>query len=220
MSPQWVTGNRWSGCLAGFSGLVGQLGLALTLLLIAQIARAQTIAPEKLQLCASCHGVDGRSAVPGTPHLAGLQTSYFVRQMEDFRKGRRKSPVMQAVMTGLDDKDFALLATHFREQKPPEPGKGDPAMLRKGKDIFMEGIVASAVPACSGCHKEDGTGTNRYPRLAGQQPQYLVEQMLNYKSGARDNDDRGLMRAVAQRMTEAEIRAVAEFIVTMKGDEE
>ncbi len=214
MSSHRVLDNRCSGCIASL------LGFVLVSLLGTQHVHAQATAPEKLQLCAGCHGVDGRSAIAGTPHLAGLQTSYFIRQMEDFRKGRRKSPVMQAIMAGLDDKDIALLATHFREQKPPEPGKGDPAMLRKGKDIFMEGIVASAVPACSGCHKEDGTGTNRYPRLAGQQPQYLVEQMLNYKSGARDNDDRGLMRAVAQRMTEAEIRAVAEFIVTMKGDEE
>ena len=200
--------------------LLVSLRSALLVLLLSPAAQAQMPAPEKLQLCASCHGVNGQSSAAETPHLAGLQTSYFIRQMEDFRKGRRKSAVMQAVMSGLDDKDVALLATYFREQKPPEPGKGHPSSLRQGKDIFMEGIVANAVPSCAGCHKDDGTGTNRYPRLAGQQPTYLVQQMLNYKSGARDNDDRGLMRAVAQRMTEAEIRAVAEFIVTMKGDEE
>jgi cytochrome c553 len=189
--------------------------------LVASPAAAQTLAAEKLQLCASCHGVNGTSATtPDTPFLAGLQTSYFVRQMADFKSGKRKSAVMQGIVSGIDEKDFLEYANYFREQKPPAPGKGDPKLIGQGKEIYFEGIVGSAVPACSSCHNEDGTGTNRYPRLAGQNPVYTIAQMLAYKNGARNNDDRGLMRAVAQRMTEAEIRAVSEFIVTMKGDGE
>lgn len=193
------------------------------MVIMALLSATQAVAqltPDRLALCASCHGTDGNSPIAEHPKLAKLQPSYFVRQMEDFKKGRRKSTVMQGIVAGIDEKDFQAFAAHFNQQNPPAPGKGDSRLLPQGKEIFYEGIVGSAVPACSGCHKDDGTGTNRYPRLAGQHPQYLVQQMLNYKSGARDNDDRGLMRAVAQRMNEAEIRAVAEYIVTMKGDEE
>lgn len=199
-------------------------GLSIAIFALAQAlpvpqASAQ-LTPDRIALCASCHGVDGNSPLAEHPKLAKLQPSYFVRQMEDFKKGRRKSTVMQGIIAGIDEKEFQAFAAHFYQQNPPTPGKGDPKRLAQGKEIFYEGIVGSAVPACSGCHKDDGTGTNRYPRLAGQHPQYLVQQLLNYKSGARDNDDRGLMRTVAQRMNEAEIRAVSEYIVTMKGDEE
>ena len=175
---------------------------------------------ERLALCASCHGPNGQSAIPENPHLAKLQQSYFARQMADFKSGKRKSPVMGGIVATIDDKEFAELAAFYFAQSPPTPAKGDAKLTAKGKEIFYEGIVANAVPACSGCHKDDGTGTNRYPRLAGQHPAYVVQQMLAYKTGARDNDDRGLMRTVAQRMNEDEIRAVAEFIVTRKGDEE
>ena len=175
---------------------------------------------ERLALCASCHGPNGQSAIPENPHLAKLQQSYFARQMVDFKSGKRKSPVMSGIVATIDEKEFAELAAYYFAQSPPAPAKGDAKLTAKGKEIFYEGIVANAVPACSGCHKDDGTGTNRYPRLAGQHPAYVVQQMLAYKTGARDNDDRGLMRTVAQRMNEDEIRAVAEFIVTMKGDEE
>lgn len=201
--------------LSAASGLVAVLALFSTAL------QAQTLAPEKLQLCASCHGANGAtSATPETPFLAGLQPTYFVRQMADFKSGKRKSTIMQGIVAGIDEKDFQEYANYFRAQKPVAPGKGDPKLTAQGKEIYFEGIVGNAVPACAGCHNEDGTGTNRYPRLAGQNPAYTIQQMLAYKNGQRDNDDRGLMRAVAQRMTEAEIRAVSEFIVTMKGDAE
>jgi cytochrome c553 len=203
----------------------GPIALATLLILCAATfplaTRAQTLAPEKLQLCASCHGATGvTSATPDTPFLAGLRPTYFARQMADFKSGKRKSAIMQGIVAGIDEKDFLEYAQYFSAQKPPSPGKGDPKLTSQGKEIYFEGVVGSAVPACSGCHNDDGTGTNRYPRLAGQNPVYLIQQMLAYKNGSRDNDDRGLMRAVAQRMTEAEIRAVSEFIVTMKGDAE
>ncbi len=194
------------------------------LLLISGVSAALFVqaAPseQRLALCASCHGPAGISQVAENPHLAGLQPRYFIQQLKDFKSGKRASPIMAPIMATIEESEFEALATYFREQKPPPPGKGNPALLAKGKEIFYEGIVASAVPACSGCHNDDGTGTNRYPRVAGQQTAYLIQQMLGYKTGSRDNDDRGVMRAVAQRMSEQEIKAVAEFIVTMKGDAE
>ncbi len=190
---------------------------ALTVASLAQAAPSE----ERLALCQSCHGPAGVSQVPENPHLAGLQPRYFIQQMKDFKSGKRASATMGPIMATVDESEFETLAAYFREQKPAPAGKpSNPALLGQGKEIYFEGVLATAVPACSGCHNDDGLGTNRYPRLAGQQITYLVAQMLGYKSGSRNNDDRGVMRAVAQRLTEQEIRAVAEFIVTMKGDAE
>lgn len=178
--------------------------------------------PERLQLCASCHGANGNSTTPENPKLAGLQARYASQQMKDFKSGKRVSAVMAGIMATIDDAEIELLATYFHEQKSvlaPAPAT-DAKRLAQGKEIYFEGIVGSAVPACSGCHTETGKGTNRYPRVAGQHAQYLIQQMLAYKSGERKNDDRELMRAVATRMTEPEIRAVSEFIQTLKGEDE
>ena len=178
---------------------------------------------ERLQLCASCHGVNGNSTTAENPKLAGLQARYASQQMKDFKSGKRASSVMAAIMAGIDDAEIELIATYFHEQKPdlaPPLKPADPKLVAQGKEIYFEGIVGSAVPACSSCHTDTGKGTNRYPRLAGQHNLYLVQQMLAYKTGARKNDDRELMRAVASRMTEPEIRAVSEFIQTLKGEDE
>jgi cytochrome c553 len=214
VSLLWARGNllRWAVLSLPVLALLGGS--------VTSLNAQGTPSAERLALCASCHGPQGVSAIPENPHLAKLQQSYFARQMADFKSGKRKSDVMKGIVGTIDEKEFAELAAFYFAQSPPAPGKGDAKLTAKGKEIFYEGIVANAVPACSGCHRDDGTGTNRYPRIAGQNPAYLVQQMLAYKSGARDNDDRGLMRTVAQRMNEEEIRAVAEFIVTMKGDEE
>jgi cytochrome c553 len=192
---------------------------------VAALVTAPTMAassPERLQLCASCHGANGNSTTPENPKLAGLQARYASQQMKDFKSGKRVSAVMAGIMATIDDAEIERLATYFHEQKPTfsAASTADPKRLAQGKEIYFEGIVGSAVPACAGCHTETGKGTNRYPRLAGQHAQYLVQQMLAYKSGARKNDDRELMRAVATRMTEPEIRAVSEFIQTLKGEDE
>lgn len=191
---------------------------------LALVSAPATAAPssERLQLCASCHGANGNSTTPENPKLAGLQARYASQQMKDFKSGKRVSAVMAGIMATIDDAEIELLATYFHEQKPvlaPAPAR-DAKRLAQGKEIYFEGIVGSAVPACSGCHTETGKGTNRYPRVAGQHAQYLIQQMLAYKSGERKNDDRELMRAVATRMTEPEIRAVSEFIQTLKGEDE
>lgn len=199
--------------------------LVLVTSLMAMAPLPATAAPsaERLQLCVSCHGVNGNSVIPENPKLAGLQARYASQQMKDFKSGKRASAVMSSIMTGIDDAEIELLATYFHEQKPvlaPPAKPLDPKLVAQGKEIYFEGIVGSAVPACSGCHTETGKGTNKYPRLAGQHGVYLVQQMLAYKSNARKNDDRELMRAVATRMTEPEIRAVSEFIQTLKGEDE
>lgn len=201
--------------------LVGATILLPGLLLVPIFAQAQAVPlAERLQLCSGCHNPDGNSVIPENPKLSGLDVEYFVRQMRDFKKGDRKSPVMDSIIPMVDEKEFEALAVFFQQQKPKPGGATDAKLAAQGKEIYDEGIVGSAVPACSGCHNEDGSGTEKYPRIAGQHSVYVIQQLLGYKSGERANDSKAVMRAVAKRMNEKEIRAVAEYVVTLKGAEQ
>lgn len=199
-------------------------GIALLLsgvLLTPLGVRAQAVPlAERLQLCAGCHSADGNSAIPENPNLSGLDPEYIVRQLQDFKSGARKSPVMSGIIPMVDAKEFDALAAFFSKQKTKAGGAVDARLAAQGKEIFDEGIVGSAVPACSGCHNDDGSGTEKYPRIAGQHSAYVVQQLTNFKSGERANDVKAVMRAVAKRMNDKEIRAVAEYVVTLKGEEE
>lgn len=200
--------------------LLAPIGAALLLSLgAASGARADEKGSlkEKLQLCAGCHNLDGNSVIPQNPRLAGLNEEYLERQMADFKSGARKSVVMAAIVSTLDDKSIDQLADYFSEQKPAKGPAADEKLAAQGKAIYDEGIVGNAVPACSGCHNDDGSGTDKYPRLAGQHPAYVVDQMLRFKSGERANDAKSVMRAVAKRMNESEIKAVSEYVATLTG---
>jgi len=169
-----------------------------------------------LQLCAACHGPGGNSVLPDNPKLAGMDTDYLMRQLADFKSGKRKSPIMGQIVSTLDNESLRPVAEYYSEQKP-EPGAAtDAALAAKGKLIFTDGIVASAVPDCGSCHGSDGGGDAKYPRLAGQHAAYAEKQLLAFKSGERNNDAKGVMAAVAQRMSEAEIRAVAQYLASLK----
>lgn len=195
--------------------------LASGLLLSPLVAHAQAVPlAERLQLCAGCHNPDGNSTIPENPNLSGLDVDYIVRQLQDFKSGSRKSPVMSSIIPMVDEKEFPALAEFFSKQKPKPGGMVDPKLAAQGKEIYDEGIVGSAVPACSGCHNDDGSGTDKYPRIAGQHSAYVIQQLLRFKSGERANDVKAVMRAVAKRMNEKEISAVAEYVVTLKEAQE
>ncbi len=188
------------------------------------VAEAPAPAPgsleERLLLCGGCHNPDGNSIIPENPRLAGLDVKYIARQLADFKAGKRENPTMSSIIPMVDEKEFPALAGYFSKQKRLTSTSDKPELVAKGKQIFEEGVLGTAVPACMGCHGEDGAGSEQYPRLNGQNPAYVVNQLTNFKSGARTNDAKGLMRAVAKRLNEAEINAVAEYVSTLKEAEE
>lgn len=196
---------------------------------------------ERLLLCGGCHNPDGNSVIPENPKLAGLNAKYLNRQLEDFKAGKRKNAIMDSIIPMVEESEFKALAKYFSEQKrlPTAPVAADPGaapaagasaaaaagvlseqakadLVAKGQQIYSEGVMATAVPACGGCHGEDGTGNDKFPYIGSQNSVYVVNQLANFKTGARDNDPKGVMRAVAKRMTDEEIAAVAEFIQTLK----
>lgn len=206
--------------------LLRRLAPAVAALVLWHGAAAEATASDKealkqaLQMCEACHGPNGNSVIPQNPRLAGQDEDYLERQLEDFKSGARPSAVMGPITAALDRKTIDKLAHHFSEQKPAKGAAGDAKLAAQGKAIYDEGIVGSAVPACSGCHNDDGSGTEKYPRLAGQHPAYVADQMQRFRSGERANDAKSVMRVVAKRMNDGEIKAVAEYVATLTGGAE
>ena len=167
-------------------------------------------------LCGGCHNPDGNSIVPEYPKIAGLDAAYIAKQIMDFKNYKRVSEIMGPMSGNIAAADIGVLAAYYSKQKRTPGIVTDRGLAAQGQLIYDEGIDSSAVPACSGCHEKDGSGSKKFPNLAGQHPAYLINQMKNFKNGVRNND--GRMRAVAKRLTEQEIAAVAEYITGLKGE--
>ncbi len=177
-------------------------------------ARAEAPNP----LCAGCHNEDGNSTTPEFPKIAGLDAAYITKQIIDFKKYKRVSEIMGPMAAQITDAEIPKIAAYYSAQKRTPGVAADPNLAAQGRQIFEEGILSTAVPACSGCHGEKGEGTDKFPRLAGQHAAYMLAQMINFKNVVRNNDSRGVMRAITLRMTEQEMKAAAEYISGLKGE--
>lgn len=183
------------------------------------VARAEKIAA---QVCAACHAADGNSPAAANPKIAGQFPEYLGKQLLDFKphggkKAARPSAVMNAMVAGISDADLKGLAAYYAGQKLKPAAAADKELASLGQKIWRGGIAASNVPACAGCHGPSGAGMPaQYPRLAGQFAEYLVAQLKAFRDGARANDPNAMMRGVAARMTEQEIRAVAEYAAGLR----
>lgn len=166
------------------------------------------------RVCIACHAPDGASPVPNTPRLAGLHATYLTKQLKDYRDGKRTSAMMMPYLEGLTDEDFLHVSAYFAELEPTLGVVTDPSLLALGRSVYVDGNPGRGLPACAGCHGDDGEGTRRFPRLAGQSADYVIEQMRLYAAGERTND-RGLMQTVADRITGEETLAVAQYIASL-----
>lgn len=196
---------------AALSGLVSLL--AVTSVNAADIAAGK----EKTALCMGCHGPDGNSVNVIWPRLAGQNAAYLLKQLQDFKAGKRIDPTMQGMVMTLSDEDMVNVAAYYAAQKPAE-AKFDETLLEKGQDIYRGGITETSVAACMGCHSPTGNGNApaAYPALKGQHPEYIAIQLQKFKDGSRANDAGKMMRNVANRMSEAEIKAVSAYAAALK----
>ncbi len=191
--------------------------IALALATVALPARAAGDAAAgqaKAITCAACHGVDGNSLNPEWPSLAGQHESYIVKQLQAFKSGARQNVLMSGQAMALSDQDMADLAAYFAGQKPAKKS-ADPALVDVGQRLYRGGNKDAGVPACLACHGPDGLGnlTAAWPLVAGQQANYTAAQLAAYRSGERKTDgDTQIMRNVAARLTDDEIKAVASYI--------
>lgn len=168
----------------------------------------------KVAVCSACHGADGNSIMPNWPKLAGQGERYLVKQMTDIRDGARVVPEMTGMLTNLSDQDLADIAAHFASQ-PMAGGVADAELVERGEAIYRGGNLKTGLPACTGCHSPTGQGNEPagYPRLAGQHAAYTAKQLTDFREGDRTNDgDIMVMRTVAERLSNKDIQAVAEYI--------
>jgi cytochrome c553 len=194
--------------------------MALTALVVfgaaagqAQAAGSATAGKAKSAVCAACHGVDGNSAAPNFPKLAGLSADYTAKQLADFKSGVRKDPTMAGMVAALTKKDMEDLGAYYASQKRnPGVASADKDTLERAKLLYRGGSPRMRIPACMGCHGPAGDGIPpRFPAVSGQHAAYSQKQLLDFKSGARTNDG-GVMGPIAFELSEPEIKAVSEYM--------
>jgi cytochrome c553 len=190
-------------CLPGLFLAIALLPAAAT-----DIARGEQIVHER---CFVCHGFDGESSTPKFPRLAGQHAAYVERQLADYKSGRRKSEAMAPMVKDLVPADFAALGRYFESRPPVSHPVADPVLAASGKALYAQGNPAGGVPPCAACHGVDGAGTPALPRLAGQHAQYIEGQLKAFGRRERTNDNE-VMHAVASRLSEQEMRAVAAYV--------
>lgn len=168
------------------------------------------------QVCGHCHGPNGDSISPTFPRLAGQSAEYTEAQLKAFKEHKRGDRFAQAYMWGmasqLDEDTIKKLSTYYAAEKPKTGRAGDAARVARGKTIYENGIPEVGVLACTSCHGADGEGKAAMPRLAGQHPDYLVKQMVAYKTLQRANAP--VMQAIADKMTVDHMRDVAEYVAS------
>jgi cytochrome c553 len=162
-------------------------------------------------VCAACHGADGNSVISLNPKLAGQHPEYLMKQLAEFKSGKRANAVMSGMAAMLSDEDMKGVATYFSSQslvlgKAKANGAGS-----LGEKIYRGGIAATNVPACAACHGAAGAGLpKQFPRLGGQHADYTLAQLRTFRTGERANAP--MMMTISTKMTDAEMAAVADYI--------
>ena len=201
--------------------------LLMSGLLIALSAHAAEVAPAKAlpdlakgqaisaQVCGACHTADGSRGAPANPILQGQHAQYLVKQLTEFKAGKRTNPIMNGMAATLSPDDMRNVAA-FYASKQAKPGfSKNKELIGLGEKIYRGGIADRSIPACSGCHSPDGAGIpDQYPRLAGQHAEYVETQLLAMRAGTRTNSVP--MTGVAAKLNDKEIKAVSDYIAGLR----
>jgi len=201
-----------------FKSLLAILGLTIGLNATTQAADLAAGEATAGAICAGCHMPDGNSVVDMFPKLAGQHASYIAKQLNDYKSGAREDATMTGMAATLaTDEDVANVSAFFAS-KTISAGAADNAKVALGKAIYRGGNSTSKLPACMGCHGTNGSGNPaaKYPALKGQHATYTITQLTAFHDGKRKNDSNKMMHNVANKMTVAEIEAVANYIAQMK----
>lgn len=188
------------------------VSFASTPLIAAEVAaEKQTVAQVVSTVCAACHGGDGNSVITANPKLAGQHPEYLVKQLIEFKSGKRANAVMSGMATMLSDAEMKAVATYFSAQSLKLGQAKSNGAGSLGEKIYRGGIAATNVPACAACHGANGAGLpKQFPRLGGQHSDYTLAQLSTFRTGERANAP--MMMTIATKMTDAEMAAVADYI--------
>jgi len=205
--------------LLSFAVCAGPLAAA-ELAAKADSAKGQGIANK---VCAACHGADGNSPTPANPKLASQVPEYLQKQLANFKpaagnRAERENPIMGGMVANLSAGDMRDVAAYYAAQRAMPGAVKNQEALALGRKIWRGGDVPRGLPACAACHGASGAGLPaQYPRLAGQYAEYTEAQLKAFRSGERRNDANRMMQAIAARMSDPEIRAVADYIAGLRG---
>lgn len=174
-----------------------------------------TAGQAKAPTCFACHGPQGNGAVnPEWPKLAAQGAPYIKAQLQAFKSGTRKNPVMLGMAAPLSDEDMANLGAYFSQQ-PAVPAVASPDSVAIAQPLFRGGDASRGIPACAACHGPEALGNPAaaFPRLAGQNVGYTVNQLKAYRAGERGSQGKGvMMQAIAAKLTDTEIQALASYV--------
>ena len=169
----------------------------------------------KAAACGACHGMDGNSTDAQNPRLAGQSEQYIVRQLTDFKAGKRQNPIMMGMAAPLTPQDMHDIGAYFAKQKSL-PGVADKALVDQGQTLYREGDTARGIPACMACHGPDGRGNPgaMYPQLTSQHARYIEATLKSWHDGTAWGDDAHakIMPSIAQKLDEKDIAALASYI--------
>ena len=183
------------------------------------LAKAKQIAET---VCVACHGADGNSATAANPILAAQGADYLFKQLTEFKaeEGKpaiRNNAIMAGMTSTLSVDDMKGLALYFSQQKRKPASATDEKLVAAGKSLWRKGDFDKGIPACAGCHGPTGAGVPaQYPRLAGQYAEYTDLQLKNFRTEERSNDPGRMMRAVADKLSDKQIKALADYIAGLR----
>ncbi|MFV0371976.1 MAG: c-type cytochrome [Azonexus sp.] len=173
-------------------------------------------------ICVACHGLEGNSMDAANPHLAGQVEQYIYKQLSNFKPvgdkpAQRDNAIMAGMVAALEDADMRNVAAWYASQKlKPEAAKEE-ASIALGKKLWRQGDFRKGIPACAGCHGPAGAGIPaQYPRLAGQFAAYTENQLKTFRDETRGNDPEKMMRTIAAKLSDVEIKAVADYAAGLR----
>ncbi len=166
-------------------------------------------------VCAACHGADGNSGTPANPKLSQQHPEYLVKQLQEFKAGKRQNAIMQGMAAALSDDDMKNIA-YWVTSKKAKPGFAkDKELVALGERIYRGGVADRQIAACAGCHSPTGAGIPaQYPRLSGQHSEYTVTQLTSFREGVRKNSIQ--MTQVAAKLNDREIKALGDYIAGLR----
>ncbi len=176
------------------------------------LARGETIANA---VCVACHSTDDKRGSPAQPLLKGQHAEYLVKQLQEYKSGKRDNAIMKSFATALNDADMQSVAAFYASKKPSLGSAKSPDLASLGEKIYRGGIASRSVPACAGCHSPNGAGIpSQYPRLAGQHADYVEGQLTAFRDGVRLNNT--TMNGVAANLSTKEIKALSDYIAGLR----
>lgn len=174
----------------------------------------------KSATCAACHGVDGNSQLSIYPKIAGQHAQYLYKQLKDYKLGMttggregRANAIMYGMVATLTDQDMRDLAAYFASQRKT-PGTTPEDVIEAGQKLYRGGDADRGIAACIACHGPRGAGTSLagFPRIGFQNAEYLRITLEEFRAGTRANDMNGMMRDVAKKLTDEDIRVLSLYL--------